>query len=203
MSRRVFRSAVGACVLLVVLAGAIWFRLGSTGAEEATPASGHGQHGDASPEASELSPYADNVDPNAPIRSLTPEEVVQIERGEGAGFALPAELNGIPGPRHVLDLADDLGLSDHQVEGVRAISDEMRAAVVPAGRRYLDALRALEEDFRARTLTEAKLPGRVAEVKRLEGELTAAHLVAHLKTAELLTPEQITAYNRLRGYPQG
>lgn len=203
MCRRVFRSGVGACVLLVVLAGAVWFRLGSTGAEEATPASGHGQRGHASPEASDFSPYADNVDPDAPIRSLTPEEVVQIERGEGAGFALPAELNGVPGPRHVLDLADDLGLSDQQVVGVRAVSDEMRAAVVPAGRRYLDALRALEEDFRAGTLTEAELPGRVAEVKWLEGELTAAHLVAHLKTAELLTPEQIAAYNRLRGYPSG
>lgn len=203
MSRRVFRSGLGACVLLVVLVGAFWFRLGSTGAEEATPASGQGQHGHASPEATEFSSYADNADPNAAIRSLTPEEVVQIERGEGAGFALPAELNGIPGPRHVLDLAEDLGLSDQQVVGVRSVSEEMRAVVVPAGRLYLDALRALEEDFRARTLTEAELPGRVAEVKRLEGELTAAHLVAHLKTAELLTPEQITAYNRLRGYPQG
>ena len=83
---------------------------------------------------------------------------------------------------------------------VRAVYDEMQAAVIPAGRRYLDALRALEEGFRAGTLTEAELPARVAEVHRLEGELAAAHLGAHLETAEILTSDQIAAYNRLRGY---
>ena len=159
---------------------------------------GHGDHPSGTPAAD--SPYAGRYDLTAPIRALTPEEVAQIERGEGAGFALPAELNGVPGPRHVLDLAHELGLSHEQVTRVQAVYDEMRAAVIPAGRRYLDAERALEEDFRAGTLTEADLPGRVAEVKRLEGELATAHLVAHLQTAKLLTPEQIATYQRLRGY---
>jgi hypothetical protein len=200
MCCRVFRSVAVACLLLAVLAGAVWYELGATAAQEAIPTPSHGQGWHDSSEASVLSPYVDDVDPDAPIRSLTPEEVAQIERGEGAGFALPAELNGVPGPRHVLDLAHELGLSHQQLTEVRAVSDEMRAAVVPAGRRYLDALQALEENFRAGTLTEAELPGRVAETKRLEGELAAAHLVAHLKTAALLRPEQIAAYNRLRGY---
>jgi len=200
MYRRSIRSVAVALVLLVALAGAAWYGLGSTGAQQAAPTPHHGQGGHASPEASARSPYADGFDPEAAIRSLTPDEVAQIERGEGAGFALPAEVNGVPGPRHVLDLADELGLSDQQAVGVRAVRDEMRAAVVPAGRRYLDALRALEDDFRAGTLTEPELPGRVAETTRLEGDLAAAHLVAHLQTAALLTPEQIAAYNRLRGY---
>jgi Spy/CpxP family protein refolding chaperone len=167
-------------------------------AEEATPAPGHGHAAAAPPTAD--SPYAGRYDPAAAIRALTPEEVAQIARGEGAGFALPAEVNGVPGPRHVLDLGHDLGLSHEQRARVQAIADEMRAAVVPAGQRYLDAERALEEAFRAGTLSEADLPGRVAEVARLEGELAAAHLLAHLKTARVLTPEQIAAYNRLRGY---
>ena len=154
---------------------------------------GHGGHAGGTPDA-------DRYDPAAAIRSLTPEEIAQIERGEGAGFALPAELNGVPGPRHVLDLADDFGLSREQGTRVQAIYDRMQAAVLPAGRRYLDALRALEEEFRAGTLAEADLPARGDEVYRLEGALATAHLVAHLETAAVLTAEQIAAYNRLRGY---
>lgn len=189
------RSVAVACIVLAVLAGAVWYGPGPSGAQETTPASHHGQ---ASP-ASDPS-YANRYDSDAPIRSLTPDEISRIERGEGAGFALPAELNGVPGPRHVLDLARELALSDQQEAGVSAIYDEMRAAVVPAGRRYLDALEALEADFRTGALTEAELPDRVAGVKRLEGELAAAHLVAHLKTAALLTPEQTASYNQFRGY---
>ncbi len=34
----------------------------------------------------------------------------------------------------------------------------------------------------------------------LEGELATAHLAAHLKTAAVLSPEQVETYDRLRGY---
>ncbi len=175
--------------------------LGTAVAQDATPGVQHDQatgHASGSPTAD--SPYADGYDPAAPIRALTPEEISQIEHGEGAGFALPAELNGVPGPSHVLTLADELGLSSAQHTQVQAIFDEMRAAVIPAGARYLAAQQALEADFRAGTLTETDLPGRIADVFGLEGELVAAHLLAHLQTAQVLTPAQITAYNRLRGY---
>lgn len=170
-----------------------------TTAQETTPA-GHDRGGHAAATPATDSPYADDYDGTSAIRALTSEQIAQIERGEGAGFALPAELNGVPGPRHVLDLADDLGLSPEQRTAVQAIIDEMRAAVLPAGQRYLAAEQALEADFRSGRLTEQNLPGRVAEVKRREGELAAAHLIAHLRTAEVLSSEQIAAYGRLRGY---
>lgn len=177
---------VGAVMIAIVVGGSL-----ATMAQE--------DHGHGSTPAA-VSTYAGRYDSTTMIRSLTPEEIVQIERGEGAGFALPAELNGVPGPRHVLDLADELQLSHHQVTQVQAVYDEMHAAVIPAGGRYLDALRALEEGFRTGALTEAEVHAGVTEVKRLEGELAVAHLTAHLRTAELLTPDQIAAYNRLRGY---
>lgn len=177
---------VGAVIIGIVVSGSL-----VTMAQE--------DHGHGSTPAA-TSTYAGRDDSAPIVRSLTPEEIVQIERGEGTGFALPAELNGVPGPRHVLDLADELDLSADQMTRVQAVYDEMRAAVIPAGHRYLDALQALEEDFRAGALTEAELQAGVAEVKRLEGELAVAHLTAHLKTAKLLTPDQIAAYNRLRGY---
>ena len=133
-----------------------------------------------------------------PIRALPAETVEQIERGQGAGFALPAERNGVPGPSHVLELADRLGLSGDQRAQTQAVFDEMRAAAIPAGARYLDAERALEADLRDGAVDEAELTARVAEVSRLEGELAAIHLVAHVKTASILTPDQVAAYSRLR-----
>ena len=166
-----------------------------------TPAAGHAGHDQTHDQATdEPSPYAERFDPTAAIRALTPDEIGQIQRGEGAGFALPAELNGVPGPRHVLDLAAELGLAADQRTEVQAEFDAMRAAVLPAGERYLAAQQALEEAFRCGTLTEEALPDRVIEVNRLRGEFAALHLAAHLKTAKLLTPEQIDAYNRVRGY---
>jgi uncharacterized protein (DUF305 family)/Spy/CpxP family protein refolding chaperone len=133
------------------------------------------------------------------IRALSPDEVAQIARGEGAGFALPAERNGVPGPRHALDLAADLALSGEQRARLQTVFDAMRAAAIPAGQRYLDAQYALETALRDGGLTTERLRDLVAEVNRLEGELAVVHLAAHLETAAILTPEQIDAYNRLRG----
>ena len=194
------RRSLGLGSLLVLVGASIGIVAGGGYARAAQE--GHGGHGGGAPSATPAAgtPYADRYDPAAAIRSLTAEEIGQIERGEGAGFALPAELNGVPGPRHVLALAHELGLSHDQVSRVQAVADAMKADVVPAGERYLAAQRRLEADFRAGAITEEALPGRVAEVYRLEGELAAAHLIAHLQTAKLMTPEQIAAYNRLRGY---
>jgi hypothetical protein len=204
------QTQVVACLLVAsCFAGAMFWQpnIGAQTTTHEAHAGGDGEHSGHGGDAAEAttpatsdSPYAAEFDPDATIRSLTSDEIGQIERGEGAGFALPAEVNGVPGPRHVLDLAAELGLTPEQIEGVEASVDEMRAAVIPAGERYLDAVEALEADFRSGTLTEADLPGRVAEVARLEGELAAAHLAAHLQTAALLTPVQVAEYNRLRGY---
>jgi len=160
-------------------------------------------YGSATPEAvATIGHVGDAAEPaiagGVEIRTLTAEQIAQIERGEGAGFALPAERNGVPGPRHVLDLAAELGLSAEQRDEIERIFDAMKADAIAAGTRYLAAQRSLEQDFRDGTLTEAALPGRVADVSRHEGGLAAIHLVAHLRTAAILTPDQIAAYQELR-----
>ncbi|MBA2469421.1 MAG: hypothetical protein H0V37_08445 [Chloroflexia bacterium] len=177
-----------------------------TAAQESTPPGQHGNHapvGEATPESGTRSPYADVYDPDAPIRALTAELVEQIRQGQGASLALPAELNGVPGPRHVLDFAEQLNLSPDQQAQVQEVFDRYLVEAIPAGERYLAAAQALEEGFRTGTMTEEDLPGLVADVSRLEGELVTIHLTAHLRTADILTPEQISAYNQLRGYDQG
>ena len=104
------RAPVVLFLLVLGLAGLTAVRvLAEATAQEGTPAASDHTAGHADAAASPTSPYAAGFDPAAAIRALTAEEVAQIERGEGAGFAKAAELNGVPGPRHVLDLAHELG----------------------------------------------------------------------------------------------
>jgi Spy/CpxP family protein refolding chaperone len=162
----------------------------------------HGPAGgaDGGPPGSGSSPYAAPWLEQAEIRALSPDDVAQIASGEGAGLAKAAELNGLPGPRHVLDLADALALTAEQRERMTAIFAAMRAAALPAGQAYLDAQRALEADFRAGTITTAALPNRVAQVNHLRAALETAHLSAHLATVGVLSGDQIARYQALRGY---
>ena len=51
------------------------------------------------------------------IKSLSSEDIKSLQTGTGdafGGMAKLAELNGYPGPRHVLDLTNELKLSDEQ-----------------------------------------------------------------------------------------
>ena len=93
-----------------------------------------------------------------------------------------------PGPRHVLDMADGLGLTATQHAKIQAIYDSMHVRAVSIGRRYLNAQEALERDFRAHRLQSTTLAARVGEVSPIRGELETIHLTAHLATAGVLTP---------------
>ncbi|MEP6837110.1 MAG: hypothetical protein ABJA75_03590 [Bradyrhizobium sp.] len=55
------------------------------------------------------SPYAGMQD--RPVKALSEQQVADLKAGRGMGLALPAELNGYPGPSHLLELADRLNLS--------------------------------------------------------------------------------------------
>src|SRR5690242_2678820 len=59
------------------------------------------------------------------IKSLSAEEIASLLKGEGIGLAKAAELNGYPGPAHVLALAGELRLSDAQRRQVQSIFDRM------------------------------------------------------------------------------
>jgi hypothetical protein len=41
------------------------------------------------------------------IKALSRQQIEDYLQGRGMSMALPAELNGYPGPRHVLELAAD------------------------------------------------------------------------------------------------
>lgn len=134
------------------------------------------------------------------IRGLSLEQIEGYQTGAGMGFALPAELNGYPGPRHVLDMADDLELTDEQEADIQALYDEMLPQAIELGEQILAQEESLELTFREETVTETVLEEALTEVGRLESDLRYVHLSTHLATIEILTEHQVQQYNILRGY---
>ena len=137
------------------------------------------------------------------VKALSPEQIEDLLAGEGLGYALAAELNHYPGPRHVLALADLLELSPAQRTEVEAIGDRMGEKAITLGQRMVDAEMALDRLFASAEIDAESLERQVAEIARLEGELRATHLIAHLETRGVLSEEQVAAYDRLRGYGPG
>lgn len=144
------------------------------------------------------SPYARGQ--SAEIPSLTPEEVRELREGDGMGLARAAELNRFPGPRHVLDLASELGLAGDQVRRMQAIYEEMKAQAVAKGESILAAERHLAALFSSGRPSAAEVMRVTGHLGAMQGELRAIHLLAHIEAARELSPEQVENYHRLRGY---
>lgn len=144
--------------------------------------------------------YADQTRSHIP--SITMEEFEQLRSGEGMGFAKPAELNHYPGPKHVLDLADSLGLSENQRTEIESIRQKMATKAKVLGKDYLHAEHRLNELFSNGNATERNVVKMTNSVEEKRSALRAAHLVAHLETRNVLTAEQVEKYDRLRGYAE-
>lgn len=134
------------------------------------------------------------------IKSLSEQDIEELRRGGGWGLALPAELNGRPGPAHLLELQEELELSAEQVEAITAIHQEMRVEAIAAGERFIAAEAELSDAFDGADLNEEGLLELLANASEARAELRFIHLSRHLSTPELLSAEQIQRYNVLRGY---
>jgi Spy/CpxP family protein refolding chaperone len=147
------------------------------------------------------SPYAGEE--ARPIKSLSSQQVDGYLNGRGMGLAKAAELNSYPGPMHVLELKVPLGLTPEQAGQAQRAFDEMKARATELGRAIVERERELDESFAKKTIDERAMDEKVLQIGRLEAELRAAHLRAHLRMREVLTAGQIEEYDRLRGYRAG
>lgn len=138
------------------------------------------------------------VTEGAATSALTAEAVQQLLNGEGMGLARAAELNGYPGPKHVLEFKDQLGISSAQEKQVERIREQMLNEARSLGRSIVDAERSIDEAFMSRQISEADLASRTSIIARLQGELRRVHLQAHLLTRRILTDEQVKKYYELR-----
>jgi hypothetical protein len=159
----------------------------------------------AAPPAAAQGPYAGLQ--ARPIKALSAEQMADLRAGRGMGLALPAELNGWPGPMHVLELADRLGLDAAQRAAVTQQLAQMRREAIAAGEAVIAAEAALDAVFAGADATAEAVEAASARAGQAQGALRAVHLRHHLATAAVLTPAQRARYAELRGYagaaPQG
>ena len=64
------------------------------------------------------------------IKSLSESDIKELRQGGGWGLALPAELNGMPGPVHLVELKDRIPLTAEQVQKAQALVQDMRLAAI-------------------------------------------------------------------------
>jgi len=134
------------------------------------------------------------------VKALSEQQVSDLSAGRGMGLALAAELNGYPGPSHVLELADKLELSADQRAKVQRLFDSMKAEAMPLGSRLIEQEAELDGQFAHHTVTSDSLRTSTAAIAETQGMLRETHLKYHLLTGEILTPQQMLAYAELRGY---
>jgi hypothetical protein len=134
------------------------------------------------------------------VKTLSEQQIADLRAGRGMGLALAAELNGYPGPIHVLELAERLQLTVEQRQRLLQLQESMRAEAIAAGEKLIAAERALDQEFASRPVTPARLASLTTQIGERQGELRAVHLKYHLTTADLLTGDQRDLYAELRGY---
>ena len=134
------------------------------------------------------------------IASLSKKDIGELQSGAGWGLALPAELNGFPGPAHVLELQVDLELSPSQAIEMQAIFDAMKVEAVTQGNVLIKAERDLDQGFKSGGLSPEKLRSLITAAEAARANLRYIHLSRHLMSFDVLSAGQISKYSELRGY---
>lgn len=158
----------------------------------------HSHGSDSHDSDSHASPYAGQE--ARAIKSLSADDIAELRRGGGWGLAKAAELNGVPGPAHLLELKDEIPLDGAQIAAITALRDKMRAQAIAEGERLIALERELEAHFRDGTITDDILRSSLDAIAESREALRYIHLSTHLQTPEILSPGQIARYNELRGY---
>jgi Spy/CpxP family protein refolding chaperone len=135
------------------------------------------------------------------IKSLSEKDIADLQAGEGMGLAKAAELNGYPGPAHVLEhAADALRLTAAQREQSKALLDSHKATARELGQQLVEAERALDIAFASKRIDPSSLKAMTAEIGQRAARLREEHLRTHLMQTALLDAAQIQRYAKLRGY---
>jgi Spy/CpxP family protein refolding chaperone len=134
------------------------------------------------------------------VKALSEQQVADLHSGRGMGLAMAAELNGYPGPMHVLELGDQLGLSAEQRQRTEALFAQMRREAVALGDEIVARETALDRAFASRSARPHEIEALVGAIGERQAALRYTHLKYHLSMLEVLDPEQVALYGRLRGY---
>jgi hypothetical protein len=135
-----------------------------------------------------------------PIKALSDQQVADLRNGRGMGLALPAELNGYPGPSHLLELSGKLALTPDQHSALKGMYDAMKAETIPIGENLIAQEERLDRLFAEKTVSPEQLKDATRDIGETQARLRNAHLSYHLQARAILQPSQIRQYAELRGY---
>jgi len=137
---------------------------------------------------------------NRSIKSLSDSDIEELKNGSGWGLAKAAELNGVPGPLHLLELEKEIGLTKNQKEQIQHLFNSMKAEAIATGHKLIEQEQLLETRFRTDIPDSQELQKLLNEIGETRSKLRFVHLDTHLRTPEILSAQQIAQYNKLRGY---
>lgn len=137
------------------------------------------------------------------LKTISAEKVSGYLKGRGMGLAKVAELNHYPGPKHVLDLSGELGLTDAQRRQIERAFRDMKSRAQRLGRELVEREGRLDSLFASGKATRAETDALLEKLGELRGRLRFVHVQAHLTTKEILSSSQIERYDELRGYGGG
>ena len=137
------------------------------------------------------------------IKSLSQDDVQQLISGKGWGLAKAAELNGVPGPSHILQMKNEISLSKEQEEKIQLLFTQMKFEAIPLGKLLIELEKNLNQSFANRSITHKLLSQQLDAISNTRKQLRYVHLQTHLVAATILTAQQIEQYNQLRGYGSG
>lgn len=165
--------------------------------------SGH-THGNASPSAAQATPTASPYagEESRAIKSMSASDITGLKTGAGMAYAKAAELNGYPGPAHVLELATQLQLDGEQLTATRKLMEEHKTRASTLGEQVIEAERALDLAFSSRQVDVQRTEDLTRQIGTLQAKLRAEHLTTHLAQTALLSARQVASYQGLRGYRQ-
>lgn len=134
------------------------------------------------------------------IKSLSKSDLDELRTGKGWGLAKAAELNGFPGPVHLLEMKEEIELSQEQLNQIEQLYQQMKKQAIPLGLKLIELEKELDESFKSKTINEELLAELLEKIAGVYRDIRYVHLSVHLKTPKILTKEQINEYNKLRGY---
>lgn len=137
------------------------------------------------------------------IKALSQQEVTSYRNGEGMGMARAAELNHYPGPKHVLQLSRELDLNEMQLNKTNTLFESMQSRASALGHDLIAAEIELDRAFSEQTVNDKNLNQILQQIGQIQAQIRYVHLQAHLEQRNILEPEQVEYYDRLRGYGSG
>lgn len=139
----------------------------------------------------------------AAMVTMSHDKIVALLQGQGLGMGKAAEKNAFPGPKHVLELADELELTDDQKNEVTAVFTAAQIEFRALGKAVVEAEAELNRAFMGRAISTAQVARLTQAAAEAQGQLRARHLAAHVATRPLLSDDQVQKYMELRSATAG